>query len=157
MPFQETTSSEDTFLDRWGHWVLWMGPYIVVVSIVAWTPRLMLLLAGVELLQFTLHARRYHQMHPLVAPQVLRPRLAFDEFALIMIVAGLLVAPFSNWVYVLVICQVTFSGSVHSHIHGRSLGLPALIGFGIASFWWGIFLTMQGVVPGLPFLRDFLL
>lgn len=145
--------SRDTFLDRWGHWVLWMGPYILIVSLLAWTPRLALCLCAVELIQFTQHVRAEHPTHPITSISAL-----FVALSWAMIVVGILLFPFSGWVYVLVFCQMTFSVAVHDHFHGRSLGLPALIGFGGASvFWWGIFLTMQGVVPGLPLLRPYLI
>lgn len=154
MSFQETSVSSDTFLDRWGHWVLWMGPYILALSLVAWTPRLALLLCGVEILQFTLHVYGHHPTHPMAPVSV---QLATLMVTVVLLIVGILLYPISVWTYLLLFCQITFSVAVHDRFHGRDFGLPALIGFGTASVWWGIFLTMQGVVPGLPFLRAFLL
>lgn len=144
-------SSSHTFLDRWGHWVLWMGPYILLISVLAWTPRFFLLMAGVELLQFTLHVREHHTAHPMTPISAL-----FVVVAVALIIVGTIVFPFRVWTYLLILCQIAFSQAVHDHIHGRNLGLPALIGLGSGSMWWVVFLTMQGIVPGLPALRAYL-
>ncbi len=142
----------DRWIDRWGHWVLWMGPYILIVSVLSWTPRFVLCLCAFELFQFAQHVRAHHPSHPMA------PRTGlFVGVALAIYFVGSFFYPISLWAYLLMFCQVAFSAMVHDHFHGKSIGLLGLIGFGQTSIWWGVFLTIQGVVPGLPLLRPYLI
>lgn len=104
----------DTFLDRWGHFILWMGPYILIVSLIAWTPRFALLLAGIELLQFTLHVREHHSTHPMTPISALPAAVAY-----LMIVGGAMVYPVSFYTFGLLVVQVLFSRAVHAFNHGK--------------------------------------
>ena len=161
MPSQETTSSEDTFLDRWGHWVLWMGPYILIVSLLAWTPHLSLLLIGIELVQFTVHTARHHPHHPLIHP----PGVVWAA-GMMTIGLGILQTQWTCFMALLVVCQVVFSSSVHRWFHREKIGEDGvsrgklyidLVGFPILSVVVIICMIMDESIPGFPLLRDFLL
>lgn len=158
MSSQETTVTEDTFLDRWGHWVLWMGPFIAVVSILAWTPRLLPLLIGVEIIQFTLHTSHHHTFHPMsgVLPMF---------FGGVLIIFGVAMMPSTEswWLLLLLGSQMAFSDSVHDWIHRDRVGdwfqqgrhVVDLVTFTVLSFVALILMIGDGDVPCLPFLRAF--
>jgi hypothetical protein len=146
------STTPDRWIDRWGHWVFWMGPFILITSLLSWTPRLVLLLAGVELFQFTLHVREHHPTHPLTPVSAL-----FISVATAMYLVGLLFYPIAAWAYLFMVCQIVFSKMVHDSNHGTGLGRFVLVGVGLGLLLWPILLTMQGVVPGLPLLRPYLI
>jgi hypothetical protein len=143
----------ETFIDRWGHWVLWMGPYILIVSLLSWTPRLALLLVGVELLQFTWHVLKNHPTHPI--PPI---SAFFVGIACTLFIVGSFFYPILGWAYMLIFCQIWFSLKVHDWIHSRDI--DDLLGAFVAAFCSAAPLTMmivQNGVPGLPLLRSYLI
>lgn len=160
MSVHEFPKPTETFLDRWGHWVLWMGPYILIVALLAWTPRLILLMVGIELVQFIVHVVRYHPEHPMAQT----PPFFAAAITLIFSFALIPVEGFV-WLLALVGAQVGFSYSVHRWIHryrtddvfGRGKTLIDLVGFLILSAVIIVLMIGDGDVPGFPLLRAFLL
>lgn len=164
MSSQKSSATTETFLDRWGHWVLWMGPFIAVVSILAWTPRLIWLMAGIELVQFVVHVSCRHPEHPMAGS------LSFFMAGVVLII-GVALIPSTRvmwlgvvWLLLLVSLQIVFSSAVHKWNHGdmgafvhRGAYLISLVSYPILSVVvvvWGI---VVGNVLGFPLLRVFLL
>lgn len=142
----------DTFLDRWGHWIFWMGPYILIVSLLAWTPRMALLLAGIELTQFTLHVWENHPEQPATP--------SFGALGLlggVTMVVGMLIYPLSSLTFLLLLLQILFSGHIHQWIHSRNL--PAL-GFitieALTTVWMSLLIVKCQTTPGFPGLYAYL-
>lgn len=157
MPSEESSVSGDTFLDRWGHWVLWMGPYILIVSLLAWTPRLVFLLIGAEVQYFLWHVRKQHPQHPLMILDQF-----FLETALILVtVLGGALYPFSLQCWILLFCQMGFSYAIHREVHTppgeRPIVPMAILMSAMMSLLMIVFMITSGDVPGLPLLRAFLL
>lgn len=148
----ESQLAADTFLDRWGHWILWMGSYILIVSLVAWTPRLALLLVGVELLQFTLHVRESHPTHPMTQQIGL-----FIVVAMLLVIVGLLVCPFTGWAYIIAFCQIMYSQQVHDWTHSRNrLDAVGIVCYGAIALLFLKLLIEKQVIHSLPTLHTYL-
>ncbi|MBI4437835.1 hypothetical protein HY631_02690 [Candidatus Uhrbacteria bacterium] len=131
-----------------------MGPYIAIVSLLAWTPRLAPLLLGVELVQFTVHVQARHVSHPMAPVSFL-----FMALGAAIVVLGSLVFPLIWASALLVVSQVLFSQSVHVNTHGpapRWLWYQPVM-YTLVSLYalWGMAGTTY--VPGHPSLRGFLL
>ena len=158
MPLQDSCAAPvDRWIDRWGHFVLWMGPLILIVSLLLWTPHLIPLMVGIELVQFIFHVSRHHPEH-----------LMADVLPLfvagIILILGVALIPLGGvlWLLVLIGSQIGFSSTVHRWIHSDSEGdrgklLMNLVSFPVLSTVAIFFLIGDGDVPGLPLLRTFLL
>ncbi len=150
----------ESFLDRWGHWLLWMGPYILIISVLAWTPWLALLLICVELVQFTVHAVRHHPDHPMADTMSI-------FVVCVVLIFGIALVPSVEipWLFLLVVSQIILSNSVHRWIHHDFTGcwfdqwkfMVGLVYFCVMGFVAIILMTGDGDVHGLPLLRAFLL
>ncbi|MFA4845143.1 MAG: hypothetical protein WC654_01115 [Patescibacteria group bacterium] len=147
-------SPADRWIDRWGHVVFWMGPYITIVSTLAWTPRLALLLAGVETIQFTIHVRDDHPTHPMTPISFL-----FMVLGAVMIVIGSIVYPLVLASYILIVWQCLFSQSIHWSTHGhvsKWLWCRPLL-FALSGLYTVRTMIGHVYIPGHPLMRAFLL